>query len=53
MYTAGSSVLPSSLPYGYEQLTDPYAYDLDKATAVLDEAGIVDTDGDGYRELDG
>ena len=39
--------------YGYEQLTDPYAYDLDKATAVLDEAGIVDTDGDGYRELDG
>ena len=28
MYTAGSSVLPSSLPYGYEQLTDPYAYDL-------------------------
>mgnify|MGYP001851649021 CR=1 FL=1 len=53
MYTAGSSVLPSSLPYGYEQLTDPYAYDLDKAAAVLDEAGIVDTDGDGYRELDG
>ena len=53
MYTAGCSVLPSSLSYGYDQLTDPYAYDLDKAVQVLDEAGIVDTDGDGCRELDG
>lgn len=53
MYTAGCSVLPSSLPYGYDELTDPYAYNLDKAVEVLDEAGIVDTDGDGYRELDG
>lgn len=53
MYTAGCSVLPSSLAYGYDELTDTYAYDLDKAVAVLDEAGIVDSDGDGYRELDG
>ena len=53
MYTAGCSVLPSSLSYGYDQLTDPFAYDLDKALETLDAAGIVDTDGDGYRELDG
>ncbi|HIT19334.1 MAG TPA: ABC transporter substrate-binding protein [Candidatus Fimivivens faecavium] len=53
MYTAGCSVLPSSLPYGYDQLTDPYAYDLNKAVETLDAAGIVDTDGDGYRELNG
>lgn len=53
MYTAGCSVLPSSLPYGYDQLNDPWAYDPDKAAELLDSAGIVDTDGDGYRELDG
>ncbi len=53
MYTAGYSVLPSTLEYGYENLTNPYEYDPDAANALLDEAGIVDTDGDGIRELDG
>ena len=53
MYTAGCSVLPSSLSYGYDQLTDTFAYDPDRAVQVLDDAGIVDTDGDGCRELDG
>ncbi len=53
MYTAGYSVLPSSLDYGYDTLTDATPYDVDQAIAVLDAAGIVDTDGDGYRELDG
>ncbi|MCD8149015.1 MAG: ABC transporter substrate-binding protein [Clostridiales bacterium] len=53
IYTAGYSVLPSSMDFGYDELTDPYEYDLDKAQEVLDEAGIVDTDGDGIREIDG
>ncbi|MCD7867537.1 MAG: ABC transporter substrate-binding protein [Clostridiales bacterium] len=53
MYTAGFSVLPSCLDYGYDELTDATPYDVDAAIALLDEAGIVDTDGDGYRELDG
>lgn len=53
LYTAGYSVLPSNLEYGYDSLTNPYAYDVDGANAMLDEAGIVDTDGDGIRELDG
>lgn len=53
MYTAGFSVLPSSLAYNYDQLTNPYPYDVEKAKATLDAAGIVDTDGDGIRELDG
>jgi len=53
LYTPGMSVLPSTLAYGYENLTDPYAYDPAGAAALLDEAGYVDTDGDGVREIGG
>lgn len=53
MYIPGYSILPSALDYGYEELTNPYSYDPEAAKALLDEAGIVDTDGDGVRELDG
>ena len=52
-YTPGFSVLPSTLSYGYEDLKNPYEYDPDKANQLLDEEGIVDTDGDGIRELGG
>ncbi|MCD8347026.1 MAG: ABC transporter substrate-binding protein [Lachnospiraceae bacterium] len=53
MYTTGVGILPSSLIYEDENLDNPYAYDMDAAVALLDEAGIVDSDGDGIRELDG
>lgn len=53
LYTAGYSVLPSTLAYGYENLTDPQAFDAEAAKKLLDDAGIVDTDGNGIRELDG
>lgn len=53
MYTPGISVLPSSLTYNYDNLTDPFPYNKEKAVALLDEAGIVDTNGDGWRELEG
>ena len=53
LYTAGPSVLPSTLDYGFDELENPYSYDPEGAMALLDEAGIVDTDGDGIRELDG
>ena len=53
MYTPGISVLPSSLAYNYNQLTTPFPFDTQAAIDLLDEAGIVDTDGDGWRELDG
>ncbi len=53
LYTPGMSVLPSNLAYGYENLTDPYAYDPEGAVKLLDDAGYVDTDGDGIREIDG
>lgn len=53
MYTEGFSVLPSSLAYGYDTLDNPFAYNKEKAIKTLDDANIIDTDGDGYRELDG
>ena len=53
LYTSGFSVLPSNLDYGYDNLTNPYAYNTDAAVKLLDEAGIIDTNGDGTRELDG
>ena len=53
LYTSGYSVLPSNLDYGYENLTDPYSYNQEAAINLLDEAGIVDTNGDGIRELNG
>lgn len=53
LYTAGISVLPSNLDYGYDELNDPYPYDPEGAAKLLDDAGIVDTDGDGIREIDG
>ena len=53
LYTPGFSVLPSGMGYGYETLNNPWKYDPDGAAALLDKAGIVDTNGNGIRELDG
>lgn len=53
LYTPGFSVLPSSLDYGYDSLNNPYEYDPEGAMKLMDDAGIVDNDGDGIRELDG
>ena len=53
LYDAGASVLPSTLDYGSDKLKDETPYDEEKANKILDDANIVDTDGDGYRELDG
>ncbi|MDO4975951.1 MAG: ABC transporter substrate-binding protein [Eubacteriales bacterium] len=53
MYTYGPQVLPSSTSFDHSKLNNPFAYDPEKATKTLDDAGIVDNDGDGIRELDG
>jgi len=53
LYSEGCSVVPSSLDFGYDQLTDATPHDVERAKKILDDAGIVDSDGDGFRELDG
>lgn len=53
LYTPGFSVLPSTLNYGYSKLNNPYKYDPEKAKKILDDAGIVDKNGNGIRELNG
>ncbi|MGN1411181.1 MAG: ABC transporter substrate-binding protein [Oscillospiraceae bacterium] len=52
-YTYGYSVIPSSLDYGYDELTYNYSYNPDKAIEILDNANIIDSNGDGFREVDG
>ncbi len=51
-YTYGFSPIPTSLGY-YEGIVNPYEYNVEEAKKMLDDAGIVDTDGDGIRELAG
>ena len=49
-YVPGKTLITSSADYGYDELTDPNAYNPENAVRLLDEAGYADTDGDGYRE---
>ena len=46
--------MPTVQPY-YDRSLEPYAFDLERAKAWLDEAGWTDSDGDGIRdkEVDG
>lgn len=52
-FIPGKAPVPPSLDYGFDQLTDPNAYNPERAAKLLDEAGWKDTDGDGIREKDG
>lgn len=50
--TKADTWVNSELPYCDVSLT-PYEYDVEKAKNILEQAGWVDTDGDGVREKDG
>jgi ABC-type transport system substrate-binding protein len=52
-YTYGYAVVSSGLDFGYDELTYQFSYDPEAAAKLLDDAGMVDSDGDGIRELDG
>jgi peptide/nickel transport system substrate-binding protein len=51
-YPMASNVLPT-IEWAANKDLQPYAYDLDAANALLEEAGWVDSNGDGIREKDG
>lgn len=52
-YVYDFAVIPTGYAFGGEQLTFPYEYNPEAAQKILDDAGIIDGDGDGWRELDG
>lgn len=39
--------------FGFSDISESFAYDPDRAAALLEEAGWVDSDGDGIRDKDG
>lgn len=48
-YQIASNVLPA-VQWAHDPTLEPYAYDPELAASILDEAGWVDSDGDGIRE---
>ncbi len=51
-YLMGANVLPA-VTWAHNPDVQPYVQDLERAAALLEEAGWVDSDGDGVREKDG
>lgn len=51
-YTMAANVVPA-VEWAYNEELEPYAFDTELAASILEEAGWVDSDGDGVREKDG
>jgi peptide/nickel transport system substrate-binding protein len=51
-YQIASNVLPA-VEWAHDPAIEPYAYDQELAQQLLEEAGWVDSNGDGIREKDG
>lgn len=51
-YPLAANVLPA-VGWAYDPSIEPYAFDPDQAAQILEDAGWVDSNGDGIREKDG
>jgi len=49
--TPGLTLIPDGLGVWYNDAIADYAFDIDEANLILDEAGYVDADGDGVRDM--
>ncbi len=49
--TPGTTLIPDGLGFWYNSSLQNYEYDVEKANQILEDAGYVDTDGDGVREM--
>ncbi len=49
--TPGTTLIPDGLGVWYNSSIKDYEYDVAKANQILDDAGYLDTDGDGVREM--
>lgn len=47
----GLTLIPDSLGFFYNDSLQDYEFDLDKANQILDDAGYLDTNNDGVREM--
>jgi len=47
----GLTLVASGQAYWYNDTLQDYAFDVDRANQILDDAGYLDTDGDGIREM--
>lgn len=52
-FIPGKAPVPPSLDYGFDQLTDPNTYNVERAKKLLAEAGWKDSNNDGYVDKDG
>lgn len=49
--TPGTTLIPDGLGFWYNSSIQDYEFDVAKANQILDDAGYMDSDGDGVREM--